>query len=104
MNEIWKKEKNQQVLIIHKIKNWEIGLVKFNSSIVKLMVRGNWYKENPILYTNTKRVSYDRPENIPDSVKKYILDNIGKLYDLLRSENNQSVSNHMLTSIEKRKW
>ena len=103
----WKLESDNRTktMIVRKIGNWEIGLIKYSGNPrVYLMVRGNWYGENPIIYSHMRQVGYEYPERIPQSVKDYIYNNADKLYDLQREENNKEVPNYMSGFIGERKW
>jgi len=62
------------------IGNWDIGLIKYNNNKRDIFpyVRGLYYGENPFIDNNYK-VGFDRPENIPNSVIKYVENNAKKI-------------------------
>jgi len=96
----WKKEANGQetTQVIKKIGNWDIGFIKYgNSPKTFLMIRGLSYGENPIIYSHYKpmKLGYDRPEQIPDSVKNWLYKNANKIFITQKRLNREGGSTYL---------
>ena len=79
----WINVNGNLINIIRKIGNWDIGFIKYSGNpTIFMMVRGLEYGENPIIYPHNHQVAYDRPERIPDSVKKYLHENAVRIYEM----------------------
>ena len=65
----------ETVMVVRKFGKWDIGFIRYGEDPKTfLMVRGDWYGENPIIYSHytPMKVGYDRPENVPISVKTWL--------------------------------
>jgi len=99
----WKSGgEREKVMIVRKFGKWDIGFIKYgNEPKTFLMVRGDWYGENPTIYDHYTpyRVGYDYPERIPKSVKEWLFKNARGMFELQRQLNRESGSNYLQQNI-----
>lgn len=95
----WKRGGDREmVMVVRKFGDWDIGFIRYgNDPKTFLMVRGNSYGENPIIYPHYQpmRVGYDRPERIPTSVKDWLYKNASEMYVMQRQLNKEGGSGYL---------